>query len=426
MNATKLLPLILMLGVVLIPAVSAQDANYIEFDEIEINDDTAENGDTLYVERGEELEIRASVEANDTIDVENAQIEAWIAGYRHVDVEREKVTAYTDTFDLPAGNTRSFDLNIEVPVDIDQKDAKLRMAVSDENTADIQLYNYQLNIEGADESSAVQVRDFVVSPSTSIDAGRAASFNVRVQNYGDRDINDASLRVRIPELGLEVFESINELDEDETQAFESLLLRIPEGTEPGDYTVEATVEYDRFESTTVSDVITVNEAASDQDDTPEQRTRVTAADQVDINAGGQTSVFPVLIENQGSQSQTYTLNAQGVNAWGTASFDPGNVVIVEPGQSKTVYLRLTADQGTSGDKTFTVNINANGDSNSFSAVANIQGQQTEETGDSTVRTVLEWALVVLIAVLIVLGLVLLFKQGRDGDDEDDEDEPDYY
>jgi uncharacterized membrane protein len=425
-NVTKILTTILMLGVVLIPPAAAQDANYIGFDQIEINGDEAEDGDTLFVERGDTLDIRASVEANDTIDVQNAQIEAWIAGYRYVDEERDRVTDYTGTFDLPAGNTRSFDMEIDIPVDMDQKNAKLRIAVSDENSDDIELYNYQLNIEGADRDNAVQVRDFVISPSTSIQAGRAASFSTRIQNYGDDDINDASLRVRIPELDLEVFESINELEADETQAFESLLLRIPSDAEPGDYTVEATVEFDRFESTTVTDTLTVTEAATAEDDRPEQQTRVTAPDQVDINAGGQTSVFPILIENEGSESQTYTLEAQNTNTWGTATFDPGNVVIVEPGQSRTVYLRLTADQTASGDKTFTVNIDADGDSNSFTAVANIQEAQQDNAGNTTVRTVLEWALVVLIVVLIVLGLVLLFRQGNNDDEEDDEDEPDYY
>ncbi len=431
MNAqTKIVTTLVLLAAVLVPPVAAQDADYIQFDEIEINGDTAEPGDILRVERGEDLEIRASVEANDTFDVEDAQIEAFIAGYRHVDEdsERAKVTAYTDTFNLPAGNTRSFDLDLSIPQDIDQKNAKIRMIVSDANSGDIQLLNYQLNIEGADEDNAVQVRDFVISPRTSIEAGRAASFNVRVQNYGDRDIDDASLRVRIPELDLETFESINELDEDETQAFESLLLRIPQGTEPGDYTVEATVEYDRFESTTVTDVVTVTAPADQDDDQPARQTQVTAPDQVDINAGGQTSVFPILIENQGTQSQTYTLGTRGVNTWGTSTFKPGNVVIVEPGQSKTVYLRLTADRNTTGDKTFTVNVNANGDSNSFTAVANVEAaQQQTSDGQSTVRTILEWALVVLIVVLIVLGLVLLFRQGGDEEPrEDDEDEPDYY
>lgn len=431
MNAqTKIVTTLVLLAAALIPPVAAQDADYIQFDEIEINDDTAEDGDTLFVERGETLDIRASVESNDTFDVENAQIEAWVAGYRHVDEERDKVTDYTDAFDLPAGNTRDFDMEIKVPVDIDQKNAKLRIAVSDENSPEVQLYNYQLNIEGSDEDEAIQIRDFVVSPRSTIEAGRAASFNVRVQNYGDRDIGDASLRVRIPALDLQVFESINELDEGEVQSFESLLLRIPQGTEPGDYTVEAEVEFDDFESTMVTDTVTVEAPESEEDNRPEQQTQVTAPDQVDINAGGQTSVFPILVENQGTQSQTYTLGARGVNTWGTATFKPGNVVIVEPGQSKTVYLRLTADRNTTGDKTFTVNVDTNGDTNSFTAVANVQAaqQQPSDDGQSTVRTILEWALVVLIVVLIVLGLVLLFRQGSDDQEqgEDDEDEPDYY
>lgn len=421
----NLLTTLLVLATLLIaPATVA--ATDVSFNEIEINGDQADDGDILYVERGEELELDITVEANETIDVENAQIEAFIAGYRYVEFEREKVHAFSDTFDLPAGNKRNFDLELEVPTDIDQKNAKLRILVADENSDSVKVYNYQLNIEGTDESRAVQVRDFVISPSNQVEQGRATSFNVRVTNYGDRDIDDASLRVSIPALGLSTFESIDEIEVDETQSFESLLLRLPQHAEPGTYAVEATVEFDRFESTTATQQLTVVEAEQkDEAASGQQQTRVTVPDSVQVNAG-QSGVFPILIRNNADESQSYTLNTD-VAGWGTATFDPSNVVLVEAGSSETVYLRLTPNQETTGDQTFNVNIETDSEETSFTAIAQVQNPEpVQEDNGTDVRTILEWALVLLVVILILLGITLLVKKTGDNDNDNEEEDPDYY
>ncbi|PIN81814.1 hypothetical protein COV13_00280, partial [Candidatus Woesearchaeota archaeon CG10_big_fil_rev_8_21_14_0_10_32_9] len=236
--------------------VNATPSAYIAITDVKINSDTAYDGDDLYVERGDVLKVRVTLEAGDQ-DVTDAYLGAFMSGYRYAYYERDMVTDYTKTFSLPAHEKRSFDLTVTVPVDMEKKDAKLRLVLFDENSASVITYNYQVSIYGTADDSAVQIQDFFVSPSTTIEAGRALSFKVKVKNYGNNDLDDVKVKVAIPALNIQTYETIDTLDKDESQSFEALLLRIPPEAKPGDYEVVATVEFDRFQSVEESTQITI-------------------------------------------------------------------------------------------------------------------------------------------------------------------------
>src|SRR5690606_20898163 len=135
------------------------------------------------------------------------------------------------------GNKRSFDLTVKVPEDMNQKDAKLRIVVADENSPNLITYNYQLSIYGTAESNAIQIRDFLISPSTTVEAGKAMNFRVRVKNVGNYDLDDVTAEVAIPGLGIQTYETIDSLRVDQTMSFEALLLRLPYDAQPGTYDV---------------------------------------------------------------------------------------------------------------------------------------------------------------------------------------------
>ena len=117
------------------------------------------------------------------------------------------------------------------------------------------------------------------------------------------------------------------------------------------------------------------------------------------------------------------MSDSGISEWGTSSFEPSSVVIVNGGESKTVYLKLSAkDDSTAGDNVFKVTIASGADSNEASAVATVkESSQAPAATSANLRTVLEWALIILIIVLIVLGLILVFtRMGKNGKDDDEE------
>lgn len=422
MNKKFASAILMVLMLVAIPAVTAQD--FLTIDTVRINGDRAEDGDILYVERGDTMNVRVTVEAGDQ-DVRNAQIQGLISGYRYAQYERDLVTDYSRTFNLPAGQKRSFDLEMKVPTYMDMKDVKLRIIVSDDNNPDLITYNYQLSVHGIAEDNALGITDFFISPSTTIEAGRALSFRVRVKNFADYEISDALVRVSIPTLGINAYETIDRIRADEVLSFEALVLRVPPHAAVGEYEVVATVEFDRFHQTRESRRINVVSPVSVAP-VVEQKSVITVPDSIQVSKSTTGAIFPIMIENKGSKAMTYVLSASGVSDWGTARFEPSSAVVIRGGEAQTVYLHLTArDDAEAGDKVFRVDIRAGEESKTVTAVAQIK-EDIAARDPVDLRTILEWALVILVVVLIILGLILVFTRLRKGKDSDDEEAQTYY
>jgi uncharacterized membrane protein len=100
---------------------------------------------------------------------------------------------------------------------------------------------------------------------------------------------------------------------EETQSFESLLLRIPQDAKAQDYEVIATVEYDRFQVTSQKQLVTVTRTES-LEKGADGVSVITMPESVQIIAGSQNfqgSLYPILIENKGASSKTYVLSVSG-------------------------------------------------------------------------------------------------------------------
>jgi uncharacterized membrane protein len=431
----KIVGLILLLAVLIIPMLPSVKADdYARITQVKINGDIAENGDDLYVERGDELEVKVTINA-DTGDLTDAYLGAFVSGYRYAYYEGDLVTDFSKTFTLPEGEKRTITLNLKVPMDMETKDAKLRLILFDENSASVITYNYQLSINGAADDNAVEIRDFFITPSTTIEAGRALSFKVKVKNFGENDLDDLKVKVAIPELDIQTFETIDTLEADETQSFEALLLRLPADAKPGDYEVVATVEYDRYQEVEETQKITVispkgtpcsGSSCGTNTDTETTKTVVTMPASVDVVTGTAGSVYPILIENKGSTSKTYVLSVSGVSDWGTAVFEPSSVFVLKAGQSQTVYLRLAALKDTqAGDKVMKVTITAGDEMKDTTVIASIkEGAAPSKSTSIDTKNVLEWLVVALVILLLILGAVLVFRKLRKGKDE--EEEQSYY
>jgi len=424
---------LLLLIVTVVPA-RAQTTDFLTVHKLELNGMDGLDNKIITIERGEDINIDLTVLAGAN-DVENVQIEAFIAGYKYAKYERDLVTDYTKTFDVTADNKRSFDLKLTVPTDMDKKDAKLRIMIADENSDNVLQFNYQLNIEGSSEENAVDIRKFLISPSEEIEAGRALSFKVQVKNVGEKDLDDVTVRVAIPELNIQAFETIDELQandgDGEIQSFEALLLRIPSDAAEGTYDVVATVEFDKYESVEETKQITVvaKEDNSEEGKADSGKTLVMMPDSIQLTAGS-SAIYPVLIENQDDVSRTYVVSVSGTSEWASTSFEPSSVVIVKGGDSKTVYLKLTPNEDAeAGDKVFNVAIQSGEDSKETSVVATVadNGEAKDSNDAVPLRSVLEWALIILIIILIILGLILVFvKMRRNDRDDSDEETQTYY
>lgn len=416
-----LMAVMVLTSLLAIGAVSAQQVP-LNIDWVKVNGDRFDG--TQEFERGEELDIRVSVEA--LADVEDAQVEAYISGYEYGDYERELVSDTSDTFDLRNGSHDRLEMSLRVPMKIDTEDTKLRILVSNRNDESFEE-TYQLNLVGVDESEALQIKDFTVSPSSVVEAGRALSFKVRAENYGDEDMDDAYVKVAIPALGIADDETLDEIEVDETETFEELLLRIPKCAEPGTYTVEATLEFDEYEETSETMEITVLEGGVCEtgDEPAKDKTVVTVPESQEVVMGTTGGVYPVMISNLGGTAKTYTLSASGADAWGKVRFDPASVVVVQPESVKTVYMYVSAkEEAQAGSQVFKLDVESDSDSKQVVLSANLkEGAQQDYDG---LRRGLEIGLIVLVIVLIILGLIIGFNKLKGNRHDEDEESQTYY
>lgn len=407
------------------PAASATtdlNVDYIKIDGEEL--DSAASGITLEVTRGETLDIRVRVSAPN-ISVENVQVSAGLYGYQYSQYENEKVYDISNTFDLDAGNTRNVDLNLEIPVRMDDEDMVLRLLVAD-RTGTAYIREYNLDVEGTDRSEAIMIKDAYLSPSNTVMAGRALSSLVKIENIGQRDLDDITLLVSVPELGIRDTETLDELEANEVETFEKIILRFPKDAQPGNYLVEYTVKFDEFESVTETDFVTVNPCenvacgAAAPTDSSEGQTVVQVPNAQLVTAGAGEAAFPIVLNNLGDGAEAYMVQVAGVDAWGTARVDPGAQIIVPARSSATAFVYVAANEEASeGEKYFKVSIStADGEMKEVPLSAQVVAG-AEAEGSSLQRT-LEVALIILIVVLILIGLIVGFSKLRGGNNGDDD------
>jgi hypothetical protein len=396
----------------------------IDGDEYDVNDRAALDDLALQVRRGEELPIRLKVKANS--DVEDVQITAGIFGYDYSDYESDKVFETTDTFDLKANKIETVDLDLEIPVrmDVDEdQDTKLRIFVADRYNVAYTI-EYNLFVQGIDEEEAIWIKDAYLSPSNTVQAGRALTAQVRVENIGDDDLDDITLKVRVPELNIQDTETLDELDEDESETFEKIVLRFPADTQAGEYTVEYIVTFDEFEEVRKTDIVRVigNEVVQDE---KESKTYINVLNSQSVNAGATGAVYPVTITNTADEAKTYTLGISGVESWGQARFDQGAVVVVPAGATKTVFAYVSANaDATEGDRVFKLSIEGDAEAKEIPLTASVVGAQKENAG--TGLNALEIGLIIVVIILILIVLIVGFNKLRGSDDDEDEDAKTYY
>ncbi len=412
MNAKNFILMTLSLILLVSLAVNVSAVG-VEVDYVKANGEELDlaNGQINTVfQRGEDLNLKFKLTALE--DVDDVVIEADIYGYRYANRE-DGLSDTTNTFDMNANDTDYQELELTIPTRADKDIYTLRVRVAS-RTGTVADYEYSIRVRGVADEDAVIVKDYSFSPSQIVEAGRAIVANVRVKNIGDEDYDDVKVTVSIPELGVNDYETLDELLFDTTETFEELILRIPSDAQPGDYTVRILVEFDEYEETVVTDIITVKGA-----DVPVagQDSVINVPSSMDLTASG--VAFPIYIQNNGNSDVVYSLSVSGIN-WGTYNFDPAADVIVTAGSSKTVYLYINAEDVSAGEKFFKLQVIAGEDVNEVALSVNV----SEKEASTSLRSALEIGLIVLVVILIIIGLIIGFSKLK-GSKEDDESET-YY
>jgi hypothetical protein len=418
--------MLLLIALVAMASVNAQ----IVIDEVEIDDDEVSETSTTAVnlERGEEWEVKVHISLEDNADgvddsLDEIEIEVELTGYDGEDI---RDTEYVD--EVTEGSSYTERLTLSLPNDMDQQeDYTLRVYVCP-RSGSCTTASYELEIEAQEHDFEIKDVDF--SPGLDIEAGRALLTTVRVENFGDEDDTDGvKIEVDIPELGLSASDYIDEVDEDDSTSSEELYIRIPSSTSAGDYDVDVCVTYDdgdeqECESYTLT-VIADEEESDDEEEAVASKTVITVGpEEQDMVAGQGGAVYPITLSNAAGEAKTYVISVSGYDSWGSVRLDPSNVVVLDEGETQTVYLFVSADEDASGTHTFSVTVDAGSETlKQMLLVANVEGGEAQETADGSwdsVKKGLEVGLIVLVILLVILGLIIVVNKLRQDDDEDEE------
>ena len=415
---TNMFFVMFLLALVAVGATSVMALPTVE--QVKINGDVFSSGDSLVVERGETLNIR--VKLTSEFDEKNVQVSADIIGYEYS--THEKLSDLTPVFDLDANDTvyKNLELTIPEKVEKDYYDLRIRVATRT-GTAFEGLY--RLHIKGTRHS--VVIKDVVFNPEYRVKSGRALLTVVRVKNLGEKDEEGIKIKVSIPDLGISAADYIDELEAGESTSSEELYLRIPKCAEEGSYDVKVQVTYNEgYSEVTQAYSIYVKqeevcEPVSPTTPTAVEKTVVTTTSEVqELTPGAQGVIYPLTITNAGTTAQTYVLSVEGGD-WATIKISPSNVLVVQPGETKTAYIYVSAKPNApEGEQLFNVKVSVGGEEKLVSMKAFVKKAATEG-----LRRGLEIALIILLIVLIIVGIVIGISRLK-GQGEEEERTQTYY
>lgn len=389
--------------------------------DVKVNGDSINAEDEVRTQFTRDNKIDVEVKLFAQADVEDVEIEAVIYGD-----EYETISDTTDSFDVENGTIYEKDLELELPSYMEQDDYKLRIIVSDRNGRE-KIYRFNLKIDT--EKHSLVIDDVTFNPGREVIAGRALLSVVRVENLGEQDEESVKVTLSIPDFGVSASDFIDEIEQEDTESSEELYLRIPACAEAGEYDAKVVVEYDRKRRET-SKTYQISVVAGDScgavpstsPTTSGGETVVTASTpSQELKAGEGGVIYPVTISNQQPVSKTYTISVQGIEGWSTVKVSPGTLMTLNAGQTETAYIYVSANEGTTGSRAFTVEVKSGSEViKQIQLTANIAG--AESTGWSSVKKGLEIGLVVLIVLLVILGLVIAFNKYKGSEEETGEED----
>lgn len=397
-------------------AINVNAVSNVNFNKIEVNGVDVTNGDTIYVERGDNVEIR--VETKSTSAYQDVNIKAWLGGYEYSDVED-----ITSMFDIIPGVTYSKFLNLQLPDDMEaSEDYRLHIEVyNDDNNKEVVV---PVKLQVQETRHKLSIQDIIIRPSTNVEAGKPIFLSVRLENMGAKDEKDIKVSASIPELGISSRDYIDELvtgqednncDECQSSASSNeLFLRIPEDAKTGNYDVKVEVSYNRGHST-ISKTEQIFVTGSKAEEGQKAQAIISIDTTTQTIEQGQEAIYKVMLANLGDSKNIYSVDVSGTSSWADSRVDP-SFVTVDPNTTGEVFVYVKAkDNAQAGDHSFNIRVMSN---NNVIKETTLTAKTSEKQfALGNVRNVLITIGIILIVILIVLVIILAVKRTSEGRSE---------
>lgn len=416
-----------VISLLAVSMASASNIGTLRWDSVKINGDELEertNGEMVFaVEEGETLSIRVLLENTGTAvtDIaEDVEVEAKISGYEYGNLAES-----TDLFNIAAGTVKPVTLELNLPTKLDKDEYRLRLRVLDKDSTSLER-TIKLAVEPV--RHGLDIADVSFSPGSTVKAGRSLLTTVLLENFGEKNENDAKVTVSIPALGVSATEFVDAKTDEMLKAVEykdvpEVFLPIPANARAGVYEVHVTAEYDRF-TESVTKIYHVEVQANEMFPS-EDKLVLAVGPEVQTVAPGKTATYGVALTNAGAQSKAYVLEVVSGD-WATTSLSE-SLVVLEPGKNKIVYVDVTAAaDALAGEHVASLSVKSEGnvlETVSLRSVVVVpQTAATPEAAGSSLnlRNGLEIALIILVVVLVIIGLIIGFSRLRKDDNGEEQ------
>ncbi len=370
---------------------------------------------SVSVDEGEKVDLRVKLTTKDAVD--DVEVEAKIKGYEYSDYE--SLSASSELFNMAANTQKTVKLSLNLPKQLEKQVYWLHLNIYNSNSPAVSKV-VKLNVEPT--RHGIEIADVTVFPGATVKAGRSLHPTVLLQNFGDKDEKDVKVTVAIPKLGVAQSKFVDVVKTDnhnvDYKSVEEMFLPVPATAAAGDYDLTVTVSYDDLrETVTKNGKISVVADAKFQ---TSDKLVLAVGPESQTVATGKTAKYGIALTNAGTASKAYTLEAV-TGDWATATLSD-NLVVLEPGKNKVVYVDVTAANGaTAGEHVASLAIKSGSEVlKTVSLKANVVAGTPAESSGVNLRNGLEIALIVLVVLLVLIGLIIGFSRLRKDDDEEEQ------
>ena len=405
--------------------------DFVTIRQVDVNGVTAdETGvESVFVERGSNaiVEVWFTGNSNSNQTRDRVRVEARISGYEHGTIREE-----TDIFEVIPNVKYRKVLVLEIPEDIDANSNNDSYTLIVEVFDDEDSEDASAPLKVKEKRHSLNILDVNFNPSLNVEAGKLLFTNVRVENLGDKKEEDIKVSVKIPELGLEAHDFIDELaahevpDEDEEDSAETddIFLRIPDNTNSGNYALVVEVEFNRGHDTVQEKFVLSVKATSAVEPGPSGVTVQLDSTSKEVKQG-EGAVYKIMLVNLEQTPLVFTADVNGEESFAISRVDPA-VLTLQPNQAGEMFVFVSArEDASTGLHSFTIDVKANG-----ATVKTLTAQsdvKEKSFGFGNVNSVLALVFIVLIAIVIILAIVLAAtKLGKGGEEEALEEGKTYY
>jgi hypothetical protein len=353
--------------------------------------------------RGENVDVKVVIVGADNAEkallADNVNMRVW---YRQSGTTTEDVS---DIFDLYRNNQYVRTMYLPMPSTMDAfKIYTMHVEIEGDDLSGLISADIPFDVQRV--SNALDIKSLDIKSSCEV-ACNSITVDAVIKNVGAHDLEDIYVKATIKELGISGTEFIDVLvpyrtHDDSTTEEVSVVIQLPSNVKSGTYTLEVTAYNDDAE-TTVTQQFTISGAS-----TPTGTVDVTPQTTRQDIAQGQSGAYTLIVTNNGASTQTFSVEATGLEGWATSQITP-SAFSLAPGDSQLVTVYVTAkDDAITAEHLFSVKVKYGNDAKSFNFVSNI----TSDKAALDLKSILMIVGIVLAVAIIILLIVLLAQKTR--------------